>query len=306
MSLIINPYSFGKGVVTPLLDVFSGAAAAYSVRKLRTAYTGNALRVRRSNDNTESDIGFDGSGKLDEAALTSFVGANDGYVTKWYDQSGNGRDASHTTTTYQPRIASSGVIDNISGTPALNFEGGNKALLASALASVFNGEDVPLSFFGVYLATSNANYDCLWSFKRNVSYPSDWGYIYFWTNWNASNPAYWLYRKSDNTDFDRYAQNPLESPFNTNTKYLVQLCDSGTSVKGFYNGQTSDSFNNYNVNVGYIPIDKGAIGGDFSYQSSVPTNSLYGKITEMIFYNTDKSSDRTGIRNNINNYFGVY
>jgi hypothetical protein len=41
-----------------LLDTYSGAAVAYSLRKLRTAYSGSAIRVRRSSDNAEQDFGF--------------------------------------------------------------------------------------------------------------------------------------------------------------------------------------------------------------------------------------------------------
>jgi hypothetical protein len=43
---------------TPLLDTYSGAAAAYSLRLLDSSYVGSAIRVRRSSDNTEQDIGF--------------------------------------------------------------------------------------------------------------------------------------------------------------------------------------------------------------------------------------------------------
>lgn len=66
------------GPITPsyLLDTYSGAAAAYSLRKLRTAYTGNAIRVRRSSDNTSQDIGFNADGTLDTTAMLSFVGSN--------------------------------------------------------------------------------------------------------------------------------------------------------------------------------------------------------------------------------------
>jgi type III restriction enzyme len=41
-----------------LLDQYSGAAAAYSLRKLSTSYSGSAIRVRRSSDNAEQNIGF--------------------------------------------------------------------------------------------------------------------------------------------------------------------------------------------------------------------------------------------------------
>jgi len=62
--------------ITPLLDLYSGAAAAYSLRKLRNAYAGSAIRVRRSSDNTAQDIGFDANGNLDTASMLSFVGSN--------------------------------------------------------------------------------------------------------------------------------------------------------------------------------------------------------------------------------------
>jgi hypothetical protein len=58
-----------------LLDLFPNAAVAYSLRKLRTAYSGNAIRVRRSRDNAEQDINFVG-GDLDTQSLLDFVGYN--------------------------------------------------------------------------------------------------------------------------------------------------------------------------------------------------------------------------------------
>ena len=43
-----------------LLDTYSGASVAYSLRKLSSTYSGSTIRVRRSSDNTEQDIGFTG------------------------------------------------------------------------------------------------------------------------------------------------------------------------------------------------------------------------------------------------------
>jgi hypothetical protein len=57
------------------LDSIGPVAVAVSTRKLRTAYSGSAIRVRRSQDNVEADIGFDGNGDLDVNALMSHVGA---------------------------------------------------------------------------------------------------------------------------------------------------------------------------------------------------------------------------------------
>ena len=43
--------------------------------------TGSPLRVRRSTDNAEIDIAFTVNGNLDTAALLTFVGAGNGFVT---------------------------------------------------------------------------------------------------------------------------------------------------------------------------------------------------------------------------------
>jgi hypothetical protein len=51
------------------------SAAAYSLRKLRSAYTGPAIRVRRSSDNAELNIGFTANGDLDTTALLAHVGS---------------------------------------------------------------------------------------------------------------------------------------------------------------------------------------------------------------------------------------
>jgi hypothetical protein len=48
--------------------------------KLRTAYSGNCIRVRRSSDNTEQDFGFDGNGYLDTTSLSNFVGGQNLYT----------------------------------------------------------------------------------------------------------------------------------------------------------------------------------------------------------------------------------
>lgn len=116
-SMLINPYRFAAAS-SLLLDDYT-AVAAYSLRKLRTAYSGNAIRVRRSSDNAEQDIGFSGNA-LDESSLTTFVGANDGFVTKLYDQSGGATgDMAQATSGNQYQIVSSGAVVKVGGEPAM-------------------------------------------------------------------------------------------------------------------------------------------------------------------------------------------
>jgi hypothetical protein len=59
---------------TSLLDTYP-AARAYSLRKLSSTYTGNAIRVRRTSDDSEQDFGFV-NGEVDIDSIISFVGQN--------------------------------------------------------------------------------------------------------------------------------------------------------------------------------------------------------------------------------------
>lgn len=99
------------------LDTYP-AAAAWSVRLLRTAYAGPCLRVRRSSDNAEADIGF-ADGWLDEAALLAHCGAGSGYVKTWYDQSTDAYHAIEVDTANQPRIVNAGAVETLNGKPCL-------------------------------------------------------------------------------------------------------------------------------------------------------------------------------------------
>lgn len=64
----------GTRQVFVLDNISTASTAAYSLRKLRDAYSGSAIRVRRSNDNAEEDIGFTADGNLDQVALMNHVG----------------------------------------------------------------------------------------------------------------------------------------------------------------------------------------------------------------------------------------
>ena len=103
-----------------LLADYPGAAAAYSLRNLIDTTT-SVVRVRRSSDNTEQDFT---SAEITDGTLTTFTGVNDGFVTTWYDQSGNGVNAAQTTATRQPvQIVDSGVVILENGKPTLKYNG---------------------------------------------------------------------------------------------------------------------------------------------------------------------------------------
>ncbi len=152
-----------------LLDTVQGATAAFSQRKLSSSYTGAALRVRRSSDGTESDIGFNASGDLDTAALLTFVGANSAFVSVFYDQTGNGSQFGQAGTTAQPRLVNSGTVDTINGKPAMLFDGSNDTLTGNATANAIlqNRTGMSLLASNNYLTFASGN-RCLLSLANGL------------------------------------------------------------------------------------------------------------------------------------------
>lgn len=116
----------------PLDAVAAIPAAPYSLRKLRAAYIGAAIRVRVSPANTETDIGFAASGDLDISALNAFIGTGSGFVTTWDDQIGNGRDAALSVAGDQPHIVDNRGLEMQDGRPCFRFFGTGSIRVSTA------------------------------------------------------------------------------------------------------------------------------------------------------------------------------
>mgnify|MGYP000135568157 CR=1 FL=1 len=130
--------SYKEETFTGLLDDYGNAQAAYSLRKLDSAYTGSAIQVRNSSG-TLLDIGFLNNGELDTTTLQTHIGSGTGTVQVFYDQSGNSRNVAQTIVSLQPEIASAGTIHEVNGKPALLFAN-NYLDSTSAVALNPNGE----------------------------------------------------------------------------------------------------------------------------------------------------------------------
>lgn len=105
--------------------------AVYSLRLINTSYAGHCIKVRRSSDNTEQDIGFS-SGVLDTSALLTFVGAGNGFVSAWYDQGVSAKNFVQTDTTKQPQVVSAGSVLLENGKPTL-VSGANTVMACTTL-----------------------------------------------------------------------------------------------------------------------------------------------------------------------------
>lgn len=111
--------------LTPLLNDI-GVTAFYALsasRKLRTAYAGSCIRVRRASDSTTLDVGFDANGNLDTTSMETFCAGTDGFVNIFYDQSGNARDFTIATASAQPQIVAAGATKLLNNKAFANFNG---------------------------------------------------------------------------------------------------------------------------------------------------------------------------------------
>lgn len=142
-------FSLGNQTTFITLDAFkANTAAAYSTSKLFSIST-NCLRLRRASDNAEQDFGFIGN-FIDTSGIAEFIGGSAGFLSVWYDQSGNGFDQLQTDQSKQPEI----LLNASNGLPAINFDGFNDTManLANVFDSSFNK-----SFTNIIVANKNVD-----------------------------------------------------------------------------------------------------------------------------------------------------
>lgn len=425
-SISITPQSPDNPTFSGILDTYTGATAGYSIRRLTNTYTGGLIRVRRSSDDAEQDIGYDANGEdLDTFGLLAFVNADvdthtsdfssgtdgwfanggtadgnidgisdgttskddvlrmtlsggstnhsvrlngaiglgnvhdvsfeyyipsgqtldgikfqtnsgldgnypqsvvgtwtsvtisdwsisggdqfrvygtdggsitidadgdvfylknivvtqttaDGHITTWYDQTGNGNNATNSTASEQPLIVDGGSIIYEGATisrPAIEFDGVDDHLdigttLTSGFHTFYLHQTTKTSGFE-YLFYNSADqirlYDYLFRpFIDSVNYPSGMA----------------------NDGFD--------------ARYLWEFArDDSDNIRNYRNGSQDDFSSG-------VPI-AGVDGADFTINSiGAVSNTLQGSVQEIIIFNSDQSTNRSGIATAINNYFSIY
>jgi len=273
-------YYWQNNIQPPLLlDLYPNAAAAYSLRKLRNAYIGSAIRVRRSSDNVEQDVGFDIFGNLDSTTLTTFCTGTNGFITTWYDQSTVGRNATQTTAIRQPQIVASGNITNDVGKPALTFNGNyyleivNRPLIAAT----------QYAFFAVANAQTNQTFEMLFTQSNS-----------------AGNSTCIEFRRNsggNNIQILDSSANGFVSVGSINQRLLYSIMRNSTTTKLYFNGV----FDSQNISA-ISPV------GNFTSNIGARTNSQFfydGLQQEMIIYANDQTANQANIDSDIKTYYGI-
>lgn len=278
------------------LDDYPNAAVAYSLRKLRVGYTGNAIRVRRSSDNTEQNIGFTSAGILDTSALLTFCGAGDGFVTTWYDQSGNGNNVTQSTAANQPQIVSSGSVITQGGKPSLLFDGLNDSFLSTSPID-------PLFITSVNTPNTTGVFKTIMGADSSTT--------------GASGAFYFQY--STPTRTAAFSRKTITDTATPSFLATANRQESNNTVNLITGTRTSSSIAIYTNNVlrgtgataaPSMSPTGGVDGGNFrlmaGYYGGAVVDFCQGNLTELIAYTSDQSSNRTGIELNINNFYSIY
>lgn len=273
MSWIIT----GTEAAPQLLDAFPGAAAAYSLRNLSWAYGGPVVRVRRDNDNAEQNFT---ATEVSDGTLAAWVGAgNNGFVRTWYDQSGNGTNATQATAGNQPQIVSSGSLLTDNSKPCLQFNGSSTSLDANALASVFSGAGVFLSAATVWGFGSSSNQNPL-----------------RWLGQEASSPA----ARFDERD-DATIGIALNVTGGIITSQALAWINSNTTTQTLrVNGSQVGSTTGAN---GTITLNQFSIGCLFRSTKNIFWD---GTIQEIILYRSNQTSNATAIESNVNAHYSIF
>lgn len=277
----------GLGAVEAfLLDKFPGAAAAYSLRQLRTKYLGPAIRVRRTSDNMEQDIGFLANGNLDVASMASFVGVSDGQIKFFYDQSGNDIHLDAQTDSNKfPRIIIAGVLQLSNALPSMLFDGANDTLRSTnSLVSPASH----LFVFGVWQKTDLLNDPLIFNLQGPNVNPNrvvalaplssgvvSWQPGNFTTELLESAPTFndilqhvWSFIKTAGTDNQKIKQDGIQIAQKTqaSSSTILQMIEIGSLLDGI-------------------------------------ANQAKMQFQELVFYDINKSSTVVNIENNLINYW---
>lgn len=265
----------------------------YSLRKVVSSYLNSAIRVRESDNNTELDIGFDGNGDLDTAALLTFANGFNCFIVKWYDQK-EINDHSTVINDNQPRIVNAGVVELENGKPAAIFQGTNDAL--EGVTDIYTADPWgSFSIFSVQTKDSDPG-----SVAAVISNQSSIGGLPWFQYGSLTNEDGTFRTRVGATvdDQDTSAiiplgtQHVLSATFNAGTTTKTIARDNLTPSSGTYTHGNN--------------MNKAASTTHIGRITSAASTHWTGPIQEILIFDVDKATERLSIVTNQSSYYSVF
>jgi len=273
-----------------LLDNYgSDIAAAYSLRKLSSTYTGSAIQAQIGSAGATFDAGFDSNGYLDSASIAAWnTGDAQLFLEIWYDQSGNVNDADYNSTNRRLQLtdASGNFFTGSNGEMMLYFNEISKGCQAvESLASYFPASG-SISFFGIFYNTETS--------YQNLQIAEFYGTDAYSTKI--------LGLRSDL--ISGYVENDSTLSQNDMASGTVKINHTSSNLLTFIGNQnpgTSYLYCNTELSETSTTLTIPAI--DKIWMPDLQNGGYGANPMEYIVYNADKSSDRVAIETNQDNYY---
>jgi hypothetical protein len=201
--------------------------------------------------------------------LYNFQG--DGFVETWYDQSGNGNDATQGTASNQPKIVSNGGLSP----DGLEFDGSDDVLVSTSFSAT-----QPITSLAVFKSSNTSDSQTV---VGGVSYN-------------------FIIHRAGGAATAGLNAGTLYAPFSSiATKQLMTTLASGTSSRVAQNGNLSSTGNAGTNDWTQLGIGSNGNGGTAGSGSA----KFDGTIEEVIVFDADKISDITEIERDIANYYNI-
>ena len=292
--------------VQRFLDTYTGAVAAYSLRRLRTGHTGYAVEVRRASDNSTRDIGFDADGNFHVSALEEFCSGTDGYVTVWYDQTSNGYDLTQSDAAKQPKIydSSTGAIRATYGTnkPCVESVSRDSTMNNSSFSSELKDG------YSYYVSGDYITYNSPFFFIKNPSTTN--GRVGFHSNGTGQSTTYHQNVELPNITSTGYANFGQRIVGAYNFLQNVNYDGSTTSNVHIIRGDGYNVFGNADgVEQSSVPALSTTVNSGMNInlftQNSADTYRGQGRIHEFILWGQSKLSDQDALESSISKYYSI-
>jgi len=258
--LFLQKQDTGGGL---LLDSYPNASAAYSLRYLNSAYGGGVVRVRRDSDNVEQDFT---PSQITDGTLLTFTGSGDGFVTTWYDQSGNLNNA----------ILSLGSECIIVLLGVLVTNNGLPSTFTNTTTIYYTNDNINSNIFSMVSV----------SFNNDTS---------------GTNEVFGISSGlNDASSFLQAADNSLRFKGDFQSGSISASISNKLRFTFRNVNQLNDYINNAeNINtIKVIPNTNGIL--------KLNIDNFRGYTQECIFWNSDEIANRTAIQDNINTYYNIY
>ena len=199
----------------------------------------------------------------------------------WYDQSGNGRDATQTTAANQPQIVSSGSVINVNSKPSLQFDGSGDIM----------------KFIGSGTSSSNT----LFVLSKCNNLASTYQTITSIGDIRPSSAFCYMYFNPSNADKRViYSDSTVSQDGSRTTNQELVAIDAVSSNISMFVNNSSVSLTNSSRTL-TTNLNNLQIGNDTQYN-----DHFNGNIQEIILYTTSQTSNVSGINSNINDFYQMY